>query len=385
MMKRTLTVTLLTVLAAGIIVMADGGTVFAKSAKAAKSKPPAAKLSDPAKWEVTTPEQASTDGKVHAVMGGDTLWGISGSYWKDLYSWPKLWSFNPHIRNPHWIFPGEKVFLSAQPLPAAEPPKEREVTLVVEKLVPPEAAKETPAAQAAKEPAKAEPPKRYYMFAERATQDYIAPAKENRLGSVKNETAEKIMTAESEELEFTVASGKTVSVGDKLTLFNDDREIESPVDGKLMGFQVHVLGHLSVTKVDGSKAWGKVFSSYDVIEDGSGLMNFRQPVKKIEKAAAPAGISGMVLAGDSPITLFGSDNVVFLDKGKADGLVPGALVAVPYPVGPTAAEGYTDLMQKPIARAVIVSAENSTSTAWVMESRKAIEMGYRFVAAADSP
>jgi hypothetical protein len=42
----------------------------------------------------------------HAVGQGDTLWGISGRYLGSSYEWPRLWSYNPEITNPHWIYPG---------------------------------------------------------------------------------------------------------------------------------------------------------------------------------------------------------------------------------------------------------------------------------------
>lgn len=49
----------------------------------------------------------------HTVVGGDTLWGIAEQYFGDPYDWPKVWSFNPEITNPHWIYPGAMVQLRA--------------------------------------------------------------------------------------------------------------------------------------------------------------------------------------------------------------------------------------------------------------------------------
>lgn len=47
----------------------------------------------------------------HTVKRGDTLWGISGQYFKNPYQWPKLWAQNPQILNPHWIYPGDRLRL----------------------------------------------------------------------------------------------------------------------------------------------------------------------------------------------------------------------------------------------------------------------------------
>jgi len=48
---------------------------------------------------------------VHVVQSGDTLWDISGTYLNDPYLWPKLWSWNEHVTNAHWIFPGDRIRL----------------------------------------------------------------------------------------------------------------------------------------------------------------------------------------------------------------------------------------------------------------------------------
>ena len=47
----------------------------------------------------------------HTVKRGDTLWAISGQYYKNPYNWPRLWSQNPQILNPHWIYPGDRLRL----------------------------------------------------------------------------------------------------------------------------------------------------------------------------------------------------------------------------------------------------------------------------------
>ena len=47
----------------------------------------------------------------HTVARGDTLWDISGHYYGNPWDWPRLWSYNPEITNPHWIYPLDQVRL----------------------------------------------------------------------------------------------------------------------------------------------------------------------------------------------------------------------------------------------------------------------------------
>lgn len=59
----------------------------------------------------------------YVVKEGDTLWDLSDEYLKDPFAWPDLWENNRHIKDPHWIYPGDSIYINESV------PHEREAVL----------------------------------------------------------------------------------------------------------------------------------------------------------------------------------------------------------------------------------------------------------------
>jgi len=67
---------------------------------------------DPRNYVIETGWNDAGTPDYHVVQEGDTLSGICAYYYGDMYLWPKIWSYNPHITNAHWIFPGDRLRLT---------------------------------------------------------------------------------------------------------------------------------------------------------------------------------------------------------------------------------------------------------------------------------
>ena len=91
--------------------------------------PPPAAAGDaappPLAVDVQTPSaEAAPPPDTYTVKPGDTLWDLSGRFLNNPWYWPKIWSYNPEITNPHWIYPGNllKFFPGAEEAPTRVEP-----------------------------------------------------------------------------------------------------------------------------------------------------------------------------------------------------------------------------------------------------------------------
>lgn len=55
----------------------------------------------------------------YVVKEGDTLWDISDDKLDNPFSWPVIWEKNPHIDNPHLIYPGQEIAVEGESLTQA--------------------------------------------------------------------------------------------------------------------------------------------------------------------------------------------------------------------------------------------------------------------------
>ena len=85
---------------------ADSNQTATQAAIASADAPPPQATAAPA------PQMNPNAPLTYTVKRGDTLWGIAAMYLRDPWNWPEVWYINPHIRNPHLIYPGDKLALA---------------------------------------------------------------------------------------------------------------------------------------------------------------------------------------------------------------------------------------------------------------------------------
>jgi hypothetical protein len=265
---------------------------------------------------------------VHVVREGDTLWGISDEYFGDPWHWPELWSFNPEITNPHWIYPLDQVRLSADTFSADEEQRvENEAVRTAERTG---RVVERQASAAAIATGNEEAPRVVVPRELRKPdviflrdQGYLDEEALRSVGQVIGGNEEHMMLSVSDQVYLRFKESQSVRVGQQYTLFREMKERERHADeqGKL----VRILGSATIRSYDPKRNIARAYISeaLDPIERGLFAAYMDRRFDLVAPKRNERNLRARVIASVVPYELLSFGDVVFLDVGRGHGIKPG--------------------------------------------------------------
>jgi hypothetical protein len=255
---------------------------------------------------------------IHVVQDGDTLWDISQHYYGDPWNWPELWSYNPEITNPHWIYPYDQVRLSASGLTSDQ---------MIAKATPGGFAEAstagmvsgTEAAPSVIVPPGMRKPDSIFLRDE----GYLDQESMRTVGQIIGGNEEQMMLSTSDQVYVRFKQDQDVRAGQQYAVFRDiyDWERDPEEKGKL----VRIHGTVVIRSYDRQKrvARGVITETLDPIERGYYIANLDRRFDLVEPKRNTANVIAHVIASVRPRALLSYDNVVFLDVGEGKGIEPG--------------------------------------------------------------
>jgi LysM domain len=232
----------------------------------------------------------------YVVRKGDTLWGICDTYFHNPYQWPRVWSFNPQLQNPHWIYPGDLIRLrSGGPTATSAVTPAGDGSSFVDKR-------------------RQVVPQTIFL----RDVGFIDDDQKDDWGTITGASVDKMFLTDTDEVYVRIGPGHDVHIGQELTIF---RPIRNAGEGKL----VQIQGTVRVDQWDPSThiARGIISETLDVVERGARIGPVGRRFNVVPPARNDKDVVANVLASVYPHNFYGQNQVVFIDKGSDDGLKPG--------------------------------------------------------------
>lgn len=249
------------------------------------------------------PRNNGSTPELHVVRTGDTLWDICWYYFNDPWQWPKVWSFNPQISNPHWIYPGDLVRLLPRGVFAANTGTNLDKRLDL----PPDDARPAPSRNFSVE-------LRQHAFVDQDSIDTSI--------RIDGSVDEKALLAQGDAVFLTYDSRKTPKVGDRYSVYVPGEKVTSK--GKLVGSSVKILGTLEIVSVKKDKrARGVITEAFEEIERGARVGELKRKLMTTPSKAPKVDAAGNIVALVTRTDLIGQGEVVFIDLGEAAGVEVG--------------------------------------------------------------
>ncbi len=316
--------------------------------------------------------------QTHTVRKGDTLWDLARQYRNDPFLWPDIYRLNTGVvEDPHWIYPGEVLRLDASeavaavpstdtpsvpdsalaaPIAAAEPaapdPADApaslatlteqaqqtaaEGTAVDGEVMPEDMAPlfGKPVSESMKETllAYTNQPYRPLRRSEFYSSGFLSENEKLPYGKVLGPVTPPQIKAQARNagaLPYTVlaieAPGRaTYQIGDTLLIVRNAGEMEKHGD------IIMPTGMAQIIDTAGRKYLAEVVAIYGPIRAGQQVLPAESFGSAGSERAVPVeqGITATLLGGPGRQELKAPQMIVFLDKGRRDGVAPGDLFEI---------------------------------------------------------
>lgn len=305
---------------------------------------------------------AKENPRIYTIQKGDTLWGISQRFITDPLYWPNLWANNPFIRNPHLIYPGQKVAIYDGRL----------------ELLPKYQQQEEAVAAIEQPKEKLPVPEEVLTFkAYGDINSFISIDALENAGRIVDTVDNRIMMTQGDEV-FIQMTDNTAEVGSEYSVFSVGKMITHPQTNEKLGHQVTWRGQAQLTAAHEQVYSGTITRAVGEITRGTILLAVPEQQTTIVLQRAQQPLDGYIIAAHPEKLTFAQHDICYIDKGSDDGLEVGNMLTIVRPRNASALALQDRNIVLPdtlLGRAVVIKTDRSVAAALILKSSEPIHRG----------
>jgi hypothetical protein len=274
----------------------------------------------------------SAPGEVHTVVRGDTLWDLSQSYLGSPWYWPKVWSYNPEIANPHWIYPGNRVrfFPAGEEVPSRVETGTAPGEMVVEEGEIEAATELGPASGESLVSVSGkltyEPNANTLVTA----QGFVTSKEVDEAGKIDSSFSEAEMLSFPEKVYVRFKRKADAKVGDRYLVFHTLQEVKHPITNERVGFLTEMLGTLRVVAVGNTLVTAQIMDTWQPIYRGHLVGPYGEKIAdRVARKPNAKAVKGVIVTAMVPyLQVTGEHHMMVVDKGSSSGVEVGNIFSV---------------------------------------------------------
>ena len=269
----------------------------------------------------SSPQIRSDAPDQYIVVKGDTLWDISGKFFKDPWKWPYIWGMNKNtVRDPHWIYPGETIVLDRAhgTLSVGGSGSESKTTDAVIRLSPQARSEDSTQNAIPSIPPKAIEP---FLSQPLVMEDGLLAGSPTLVGLPE----ERVIVGPGD---IVYAKGLTEDQGKRWQVYRPGKIFTDPDTHEILGREAIYLGSVEVSEF-GNVSTAVVTDAKQEINVGDRLVASTAATSLNYLPRAPESqINASVISIYGGVSQAGQNTVITLNKGARDGLQSGHVLAL---------------------------------------------------------
>ena len=294
----------------------------------------------------------------YTIKKGDTLWDLSQKFYKSNWVWPGLWGINGKIKNPHIIYPGEKIKIFLRDV-LKKPDNVKHARII------------TPPAEHKISPT--------FYFPGMDSLGFIKKRSIKPLGCIIASRDNNVMMSMPDIIYIEQLGHTTMIPGKKYTVFST-KKIKYEYNGKqIRGIKHTIKGVIKIIENNREYLTAKIIRSLHYMTKGDLVMPYKKKASEIKVKYNVKNINAKLICSENKNRLMGDNNIAFINKGNHEHIKKGQIYSIFKELGQKNSpitKKKIILAPLKIGRLIVLHTEKTTSTVLILSARKAVMPGF---------